>query len=73
MVYITKVIDAPTVIIHGFGGTRKTTLGDAVFSQVGGCKYEKLQLFEDIISTPIVIELQKNILKDLMEPKETIP
>ena len=73
MVYITKVIDAPTVIIHGFGGTGKTTLGDAVFSQVGGCKYAKLQLFEDIISTPIVIELQKHILKDLMEPKETIP
>ena len=73
MVYITKVIDAPTVIIHGFGGTRKTTLGDAVFSQVGGCKYAKLQLFEDIISTPVVIELQKHILKYLMEPKETIP
>ena len=73
MVYITKVIDAPTVIIHGFGGMGNTTLGDAVFSQVGGCKYEKLQLSEDIISTPVVIELQKHILKDLMEPKETIP
>ena len=73
MVYITKVIYAPTVIIHGFGGMGKATLGDVVFSQVGGCKYEKIQLFEDIISTPIVIELKKHILKDLMEPKETIP
>ena len=73
MVYITKVIDAPTVVIHGFGGMGKTTLGDAVFSQVGKCKYEKLQLFEDIISTLVVIELQKHILKYLMEPKETIP
>ena len=73
MVYITNVIYAPTVIIHGFGGTGKTTLGDAVFSQVGGCIYEKFQLFEYIISTPVLIELKKHILKYLMEPKETIP
>lgn len=67
--------EAVAVILHGFGGMGKTTLGDAVFSQANfeGCKYSEVRLFKDIESKPDVIELQKCILKDLMGPEETVP
>lgn len=66
--------NALTVIVHGFGGMGKTTLADAVFSlvHVEGCKYSQVQLFKDIKSTPDILELQKLMLKDLME-SEKIP
>ena len=64
---------AVTVIIHGFGGKGKTALADAVFSQIGGCKYSEVQLFTDIDSKPDIIDLQKKLLKDLMGPKATVP
>ena len=64
---------AVTVIIHGFGGMGKTRLADAVFSQIGGCKYSEVQLFTDIDSKPDIIDLQKKLLKDLMGPKATVP
>lgn len=62
-------------MLHGFGGMGKTTLADAVFSllDLKGCKYSKVQLFKYIGSTPDIVELQKQILKDLMEPQHSIP
>jgi len=64
-----------TVMLHGFGGMGKTTLGDAVFSRANfeGCKYSEAQLFQNIESKPDIIEMQKCILKDLMGPEETTP
>jgi hypothetical protein len=50
----------------------ETTLADAMFagSDIVGCKYSKVRLFDDIISIPNILELQKAILRDLMMGRE---
>lgn len=60
--------NAVAIMVHGFGGMGKTTLADAVFARlyIEGCKYSMVRLFEDINSTPNIIELQKCMLRDLM-------
>lgn len=70
--------NALAVMLHGFGGTGKTTLADAVFARVciKGCKYSMVRLFDDITSTPNIVRLQKLILQDLNRQtggKKTIP
>jgi hypothetical protein len=60
--------NAVAVIVYGFGGVGKSTLADAVFARLDivGCKYSMVRLFDDITSTPNIVELQKCILTDLM-------
>lgn len=67
--------NAIVVMLHGIGGIGKTTLADAVVSllDILGCKYSTVQLFENMDSTPKIVELQRLILKDLMEHGETVP
>lgn len=64
---------AVAVIVHGFGGKGKTTLADAVFARyyVTDCKYSVVRLdsSRDIGNSEIV-ELQKNILRDLRGTQE---
>jgi len=40
---------------------------------IEGCKYSMIGALENIDSTPNIIELQKFILKDMMELEEPIP
>lgn len=60
--------NAVAVIVYGFGGVGKSTLADAVFARLDivGCKYSMVRLFDDITSTPNIVEFQKCILRDLM-------
>jgi hypothetical protein len=59
--------NAVAVMVYGFGGVGKSTLADAVFARLDivGCKYSMVRLFDDITSTPNIVEKQKCILRDL--------
>jgi len=63
------------VILHNFGVVGKTILPNVSLSWINieGCKYSMIGALENIDSTPKIIELQKCILKDMMELEKPIP
>eukprot|EP00252_Welwitschia_mirabilis_P011689 TRINITY_DN26051_c0_g1_i1.p1 TRINITY_DN26051_c0_g1~~TRINITY_DN26051_c0_g1_i1.p1 ORF type:complete len:715 (+),score=120.50 TRINITY_DN26051_c0_g1_i1:954-3098(+) len=55
------------VLLHGFPGTGKTTIADAVYASIDkqDLSFSKVCLFENIVATPNVTQLQKDILDDI--------
>ncbi|KAH9317914.1 hypothetical protein KI387_019683, partial [Taxus chinensis] len=67
---------AVAVVVHGIGGSGKTTLADAVLSylkdRLQGWRYSKIILIKNLERHPNVEELQSLILEDLTGLKQNV-